>query len=146
MNIEKELMNELAENGTDKARDLFLKWQENRIQAKETFLSKLDQVNETDSLPIVRASLSGVELISLERSEQIEKHGRTTEIDRKLNTINQLSYAASALVSFIDGETIEISAPPEWDEDVWQHMMGKSYKERLIIAGALIAAEIDRVV
>lgn len=45
-------MNELAENGTDKARDLFLKWQESR-NAKEMLLSKLEQVNENASLPIV---------------------------------------------------------------------------------------------
>ena len=31
-----------------------------------------------------------------------------------------------------------------WDEDLWQKMCNKSYKDRLIIAGALIAAEIDR--
>ena len=53
MDIEKALMNELVENGTDKARDLFLKWQESRIQAKEMLLGKLEQVNETASLPIV---------------------------------------------------------------------------------------------
>ena len=37
-------------------------------------------------------------------------------------------------------------APPiEWDWKVWDYMINKSYKERLIIAGALIAAEIDRI-
>ena len=35
MDIEKALMDELAKHGTDKAKDLFLKWQESRIQARK---------------------------------------------------------------------------------------------------------------
>lgn len=73
MDIEKALMDELAKNGTDRARDLFLKWQESRIQAKEMLLDKLEQVNENDSLPIVserpkfvRCSVTG--LISVNQS------------------------------------------------------------------------------
>ena len=34
--------------------------------------------------------------------------------------------------------------PTEWQGPVMERAMAKSYKERLIIAGALIAAEIDR--
>jgi len=41
MDIETQLMNELAENGTDKARELFLKWQAERIKAKELLIEKL---------------------------------------------------------------------------------------------------------
>jgi len=34
--------------------------------------------------------------------------------------------------------------PKGWDHKIWEKMCHKNYKKRLIIAGALIAAEIDR--
>ena len=34
--------------------------------------------------------------------------------------------------------------PAKWDNDVCRKMIKKSYKERLIIAGSFMAAEIDR--
>ena len=40
---------------------------------------------------------TGIELIAQERAEQIEKHGRTIELDVKQNNHHQLSDAASAL-------------------------------------------------
>jgi hypothetical protein len=50
MDIETQLINELAENGTDKARELFLKWQEQRIKAKERLIEKLNAVNNNCDL------------------------------------------------------------------------------------------------
>jgi hypothetical protein len=44
--IEKALLEELAENGTDKARELFLQWQEEKIKAKERLIAKLEQVTQ----------------------------------------------------------------------------------------------------
>ncbi len=34
--------------------------------------------------------------------------------------------------------------PKEWDKTITEKMLNKNYKQRLVIAGALIAAEIDR--
>ena len=34
--------------------------------------------------------------------------------------------------------------PPNWDEDWFTNLCGRPHKERLAIAGALLAAEIDR--
>jgi hypothetical protein len=39
--IEDQIINELAENGTQKARELFLKWQEGRLKATEQFIEML---------------------------------------------------------------------------------------------------------
>ena len=50
MDIETQLIDELAENGTDKARELFLKWQEQRIKAKERLIEKLNAVNNNCDL------------------------------------------------------------------------------------------------
>lgn len=91
---------------------------------------------------------TGLELIAEERREQIEKHGRTVEQDVKLNNHYQLSEAAGLLTVTDFGADLAVSpeecCPVEWDESIWVRMANKSYKERLIIAGALIAAEIDR--
>lgn len=86
---------------------------------------------------------TGIELIAQERQEQIEKHGRSIQEDVECNTNNQLPFAAMQLIE--GGLTTRLQTPSEWDDDSWQKMADKSYKERLIIAGALIAAEIDRI-
>jgi hypothetical protein len=85
---------------------------------------------------------TGAELIAIEREEQIYIHGRTIEYDVENNEFSQLSYAAECLIT--DDPHNEIGAPHGWSSQLWTRMKNKSYKERLIIAGALIAAEIDR--
>lgn len=84
---------------------------------------------------------TGIQLIEQERKEQIKKHGRTIERDVEENSFNQLSDAAILL---IQGNRHTNNPPSHWDINIWRKMLGKKYKERLIIAGALIAAEIDR--
>lgn len=87
---------------------------------------------------------TGIELIAEERQEQIEKHGRTVEKDVLLNASYQLAIGASKLLAF-PAECHNHKVPPVgWDIDIYKKMQDKPYKERLIIAGALIAAEIDR--
>ena len=87
---------------------------------------------------------TGIELIAQERKEQIEKHGRTVEQDVKLNSSYQLAIGASKLLAY-PAESNNHKLPPNgWDVDIYKKMQDKPYKERLIIAGALIAAELDR--
>jgi hypothetical protein len=86
---------------------------------------------------------SGIELIAQERQEQVEKHGRTIDKDVRLNTNGQLSVAAGILSQMFIPDNMDL-IPIGWDESIWNKMLCKPYKERLIIAGALIAAEIDR--
>lgn len=89
---------------------------------------------------------TGVELIAAERQEQIEKHGRTISQDVVYNSgiEKPLTKAASALTIEHGTLAMDFMCPANWDKEIWDKMMRKSYKERLIIAGALIAAEIDR--
>jgi hypothetical protein len=90
---------------------------------------------------------TGIELIAIERQEQIEKHGRTVEKDVELNSSeNQLQEAAYHLIGkeWLYVADNEETCPIGWNQKVWNKMFNKEYKERLIIAGALIAAEIDR--
>lgn len=92
---------------------------------------------------------TGIELIAEERQEQIEKHGRTTYLDVRYNDGQQLRLAAKKLLVKWDGledGNLSRNEPPQgWDENIWKKMISKDYKERLIIAGALIAAELDRI-
>lgn len=87
---------------------------------------------------------TGIELIAIERQEHFEKHGFTVGIDLIHNNFNQLSEAACRLCE-PDENKLQFNPPHEWDNELWNKMIHKSYKERLIIAGSLIAAEIDRV-
>jgi len=83
---------------------------------------------------------TGIELIAEERQEQITKHGYTIDRDADNNYDLQLRIAAVRLIQ----DRNDAEPPDEWDAKLWRHMNDKSAKERLIIAGALIAAEIDR--
>ncbi len=83
---------------------------------------------------------TGVELIAEERDEQINKHGRTPESDRFYADF-ELSRAACAICySSPKGMPATIAAP-DW---AWEIRERKNELQRLIVAGALIAAEIDR--
>lgn len=81
----------------------------------------------------------GIELIAIERKEQIEKHGFDAEHDRS-NYCGELQDAAIYLLT----ENTAVY-PGTWRNNFRKKFMNKSNIERLTIAGALIAAEIDRI-
>lgn len=90
--------------------------------------------------------MTGIEQITLERKEHFSKHGKDVEMDNFYNSEEQLRHAASFLISYekvYPGNLLE-NLPKGWNEDKWLYMCCKSYKERLVIAASLIAAEIDR--
>ncbi len=80
---------------------------------------------------------TGTELIAIERQEQIEKHKWDKEHD-KSHVDGELKFAALYAL----GEKSKLQ-PYAWD---WfrDKMEGKTEVEKLVIAGALIASEIDR--
>jgi len=91
---------------------------------------------------------TGIELIAQERKEQIEKHGRRIERDVAQNGASQLVSAALHLLgrsSVFDFDEEEDFVPNGWDKAIYDKMNQKTYEQRLVIAGALIAAEIDRI-
>ena len=88
---------------------------------------------------------TGIGLIAKERKEQINKHGRTIERDMVDNKYGQLMVAVEELIRVHPSITQSKNIIPfGWDINVWDKMRMKSRLDRLIIAGALIAAEIDR--
>jgi hypothetical protein len=82
---------------------------------------------------------TGIELIAEERAEQLTKHNRTIESDVEQNNNYELRRGAIAL---LEDDRTKFSG--FWNSQICEKMINKSYKERLIIAGAFIAAEIDR--
>lgn len=90
---------------------------------------------------------TGIELIAEERQEQIEKHGFDLDKDADFYTNYELRDAAMYALTMAKNYY-----PQSWE--FWWHdkMMAKQdrmseeefYIEQLKIAGALIAAEIDR--
>lgn len=92
---------------------------------------------------------TGIELIAEERQEQIEKHKRTIQSDIEINNNFELCAAASAILYNPNEESpmdlIRETKLMSWNPFYLDKMNAKPYKERLIIAGALIAAEIDRI-
>jgi hypothetical protein len=83
---------------------------------------------------------TGDDLIADERFQQVMKHGRSIHDDLKVNPNGELVQMARALIEFNWG-----AAPKNWDRGLVDRMMNKTYSQRLVIAGALLAAEIDRV-
>lgn len=90
---------------------------------------------------------TGIELIAEERQDQIEKHGYDAEWlndNPQYYSKGQLITAAQMLLAF-DNEGVPFNLLPDnWPDDDCEKMLLKPYKERLVIASALIAAEIDR--
>ena len=94
---------------------------------------------------------TGIELMSIERQvKQIEKHGFTAEhhaMHPEWYDKGQLLHAAVRLMDYDKDDITEVYkklAPENWDLVWWTNLCDKPKYERIIIAGALIAAELDR--
>lgn len=87
----------------------------------------------------------GAAMIADEREvKQIMKHGFTGEhaaAHPEWYANGQLVEAAMVIAS---AEIDELYAPERWDHSWFQRLCQKSYVDRLVIAGAFLAAEIDR--
>lgn len=85
---------------------------------------------------------TGIELIAQERQEQIEKHGWTRQHDVDSHNNGDIDKAFRAVLNAESRHQLD-KFPEGW-ETFAEKVIDKPYKEKLIIAGALIAAEIDR--
>lgn len=84
--------------------------------------------------------IAGTMLILNERMEQIDKHGKTAHYDDMFNNHGELLIAAQFCIS-----QDRNYYPRNWDVNDMVKIEKKSHKERLIVAGALLAAEIDTI-
>ena len=102
------------------------------------------------SPPEAAEKATGCELIAAERQRQIEKEGWTSEHDGQHDNM-ELATAASC---YLDDAIVPrdwsdhdlLSAPIRWPWDVadWKSTKGDTLRQ-LVKAGALIAAEVDRI-
>ncbi len=96
---------------------------------------------------------NGVREIAIERDDQIREHLFSIDNDVKNHKGRELLIAAIKVVSLGDFASFPIDMQRVLNEldtgsisdDFYLKVMKKPYKHRLIIAGALIAAEIDRI-
>lgn len=82
---------------------------------------------------------TGLELIQQERNEQIHKHNRQVAHDVLNHQDEELKKVAIAMLTNDHSDF-----PENWNFFKKEKLLKKPYKERLAIAGALIAAELDR--
>jgi hypothetical protein len=100
---------------------------------------------------------SGLDLIIKERERQISEEGWTPEHDAQHNggelAVAAACYAVEGLnddedngtfVQRLEGGVVEDGWPKDWDSK-WDKREKHDQLKRLTIAGALIAAEIDRI-
>ena len=92
---------------------------------------------------------SGIGKMFAERMEQLDLHGISVRQDAQYNTDKQLIVAAHILSGreSLDKESyeeLEQLRPEGWNVPRWMHICKKPYLDRIIIAGALLAAEYDR--
>lgn len=90
---------------------------------------------------------SGINSIVKERDEQLNKHCVSVADDAEFNDEDQLISAVLRLLIPRKDKVAEVSLmnpPKNWNKHIWRRIASKGYRERLVIAGALIAAEIDR--
>ena len=119
------------------------------LDKEENLKARLDKDNLEmlnkifSALPTYKNTI-GLQLIVDERLKQIDKHGFTAEHhfnNPQFYDKGQLIYA-SRLLSMLQ---IHLPmTPANWDQQWFNNLTERSHKQRLIIAGALIAAELDR--
>ena len=86
--------------------------------------------------------MTGAELIAQERERQISKEGYTTEHDDEYNYVGQMSQAAVCYIEQnLDDDKDGLGNWP-WDWRTWNP--SEDPIRNLVKAGALIAAEIDK--
>lgn len=105
----------------------------------------MDQKTDKFKNDLEKFNLSGIGKFSKERRYQIEEKGFTAEFQKanpQFYSAGQLGYAAREL-SKKDPDLISTVAPTNWDLEWWSKARLKPFQERLIIAGALMAAYYD---
>lgn len=99
--------------------------------------------------PSQQKNLSGIELFAIERARKIKKHGYDAQFIKDnphYYSEKQLAIAAEMLLMAEHQDNVKrYCYPTNWPIDEVDKMLSKSYLQRLIIAGSLIADETERI-
>jgi hypothetical protein len=85
---------------------------------------------------------TGDELITAERDRQVEM-GRTIAYDLGMNSMEELERMAIVLIRPAIVNLVPGMIPEHWNKATVERMINKTMQQRRVIAGALIAAQID---
>ena len=115
----------------------------NDHQSKDEMI-EVDEKRLNASMDLTAQSSAGINAIVIERSEQVARKGYTPIWDVKHRSEKKggwfpLVFAAYGMLNPNVG-----SQPEFMDKEAWEKIVNKPYRDRLVVAGALIAAEIDR--
>lgn len=91
-----------------------------------------------------KSILSGIRLISDERQKQIDKHGFTGKHHAEHPEWYDNRQLIQAAETLLMPEIKSCFVPTNWDGKWFFDLCKRDYKQRLVIAGALIAADLDR--
>jgi len=83
-------------------------------------------------------NMTGIEKIAQKRLEQKVKHGYSIKSDYEAYPDFELMQAAQAIL-----EGNKDNMPESWDKNSCERLCSKSLEDRLITAGAMLAAQID---
>jgi len=116
-----------------------------RCKKCNNYYDNFFQSSEFQKCPICNTineetKMTGIEIIAKEREEQMTKHWKTVDYDVKNNDNGRLIQAALFALTLDDDKY------PDWD-DTFKNSIKKKQDDLIecaSIAGALIAAEIDR--
>lgn len=93
---------------------------------------------------------SGIELIAQERQEQIEKHGFSVKDDAEYYKLYELLQAALFCIDQAIpagyGLKTGIGWPQNWGREFEVKILSKDVVGQLKVAGAFIAAQIDKII
>lgn len=102
------------------------------------FVEAINHDTMNNNIKMDQTITPGHLLIAEERMEQLTKHGRTLELDKRFNK-KELLRASMFCMTLNDTHW-----PADFSEKIRDHIKTKTYVERLAISGAFIAAEMDR--
>lgn len=94
----------------------------------------------------IRKNISGIEIIMAERHEQLNVHEFTIVNDKLMNSNGELIKAAEFCISIYNGNPDPDLFPDNWNpifKEKW--LRSKTPSQLLAIAGAFMAAELDRI-
>lgn len=87
---------------------------------------------------------SGIEQIQAERQKQIDKYGFTGEHHANHPEWYDKGQLIEAARTLTMPKILSVFVPINWDIEWFSNLCNRPYNERIVIAGALLAAEIDR--
>jgi hypothetical protein len=87
---------------------------------------------------------SGIEQIQAERQRQIDKYGFTGEHHAQHPEWYDKGQLIEAARTLTMPKILSVFVPINWDAEWFERLCKKPFQERIVVAAALLASELDR--